>query len=275
MKLLINIYFLRYGFNDYPKSFDLIYSHFSKFKKLKTNFFIVDNKTNNFVKKPFKKNIKFIKGDNSFLEFSALDKILKKIKKNQDKSNISILVNSSYFKNYSGSKETFLKFINLKTLIKFNKLKKTVSGRIDYYHRGLVVNDYKFFTWMRASFLIFRTEDLKFIKSFNSYGNKNISYKNVYKQYKINNTYKNFINSWLNKKQLAKNLPGNWDTNFKYKNKKKLKKILSIINEHIFSINIRKNNFQLMDLVCLNKNILNLSEKKQHLFRLKVKPDLY
>ena len=42
----------------------------------------------------------------------------------------------------------------------------------------------------------------------------------------INDTYKNFINSWLKKKQLAKNLPGNWETIFKYKNKKKLKKTL-------------------------------------------------
>ena len=275
MKLLINIYFLRYGFNDYPNSFDLIYSYFSNLKKLKVNYFIVDNKIHNFVKKPVKKNIKFIRGDNKFLEFSALDKILKNVKKSNDKSNISILVNSSYLKNYSGSKESFLKFINLKTLSLFNKLDRSVGGRIDYYNKGHVINSHKFNTWMRASFLIFRTQDLKLIKTFNSYRYKNISYKNIYKQFKIDDTYKNFINSWLNKKQLAKNLPGNWETIFKYKNKKKIKKIISIINEHLLSINLRKNNFQLIDLICLNKNRLNLNEKNQHLFRLKVRPDLY
>lgn len=222
------------------------------------NYLIIDNAIEKTTNIRYAENINLISGDNSYREFSGLQKGIKVLQETQEleNSDIFILANDTFYNSY-GIK--YLEYFQQKECV-YALIENKVIGYINNYPLEIKVFNLPLRSWIRSSLIILNYETLKkllpliipykeidlFSEDYHEFFNKNIN---------ISENYKGYLRTWLfGETNLDTNFQQTWHSQkpLTLENFQSFKgKTMSIFCEHYLSARIVKNN---IDVYGVNSN---------------------
>jgi hypothetical protein len=195
---------------------------------------------NGIIKYNFKNNnnkniiIHYLKGDNTFKEWSGFNVYLNTYKNDIDNNSLYLFVNETIYKNYPIN---ITNCYNIENLIKIYN-NKLICGHIDSFNESFQVLNNTMDKWIRGNFFILNYDTLvklNFNLIFYNYNNLNETNLQIFLS-------KNIIDrlfNWLN-------------NNKRYNNINKINKIKCIINEYLLSYYLNESS-PLIDINSINK----------------------
>jgi len=254
-KRTINILclFLQYGPNDYPQSLEKLHKWYQKQEEnadFSVTVWIIDNKiTKDYDGIDLETGHRLISGDNAQSEFSGFQKILNKYQETIKTFDIIHFVTSAYDQLYTGYLDHF------STAHLYPILHRPLClGHIDTYDEPILIDGNKSQSWIRTCFFFLSPQSLYSINQLNHFkstqGILDISGEYIENEI-IDKNYIGNLRRWLGG-QIIQGVA--WHGTITNHDDLK-RKTLAILNEHMLSLQFRKQGIDLIDYYWLSRNI--------------------
>jgi len=266
--------FLRYGTEKYLDSYKELQEWYKKnMNGVDVSFWIIDNKIEaSYSGIDSKTGARLLSGDNQFREFSGWQRIIDQYRDEIQNYDIVHFVTETFNTLYTGYLNNF-DIMQLEYVLN----EPICLGHIDYYDDPIVLFNERSQHWIRCCFFFISRDVLLSFNNFVGIKNKKIFFNDSKEDFKndapLSENYKSYILSWLNGQKIQGVM---WHS--KIENFQQLKsKALAIMNEHMLSINMRKNGIKLVDFRDLYEEIMSSkftyiwSKLKSILFHFKAK----
>lgn len=255
--------YLRYGSVDYPESLNILIDWYREKQKetdVSLTVWIIDNKIEgDYDGVDLQTGFRLIAGDNRQREFSGFQKILEKYRDEIDSYDLVHFVTSAFNQLFTG----YLDYFKLSHL--YPVLHRPVClGHIDMYDEPIKIMGKSSQSWIRTCFFFVSPLTISSLPEFNIIKECNEIFDedgNFFKDGIIDDKYKSYLTRWLTGDKIQGVAWHNTIEN-KYMFEEKS---LAIINEHLLSINLRKNSIQIIDFHWLINNYIELTSSRDFL----------
>jgi hypothetical protein len=275
--LNLRIFFVRFGYEDYPNALGNLVNHLLPIFSGTIFLTCIENDVNSPLDVPrlniSEDRIKVLRGCNDCGEFSAWDLAVSSLDTNVD--DIILFVTSAYAKNYGNIDWNILKYINknfFDIIISKNYLKNSLIGELS---RGVdEFQNYEgnFSYWIRSHFFLMGISSLKKIYPFNKLHSNLKNVSEIFDSIQASQKYKNFIIDWLSNKDFKGVRWNKSNLDIVLDSHSLNRKVKSILLEHLMSQIAKNSGIRLVDAVALSCELFDSSEEEQFYFKMKFDP---